>query len=250
MLTEERQKAILQQLEVKDIIKSQDLMQLLNASESTIRRDLQELEDAGLLLRVHGGAKKKQELSKELNMMEKSFKNIQQKQAIARLAAAEILEEEIIYLDAGSTTFEMIPFLKGKKITVVTNAVQHAATLTEAAIPIILLGGRIKLSTKAILGATALQQLSQLHVNKAFMGTNGLHSEFGYTTPDPEEAAIKQAAFRCSEEVFVLADHSKFNKIAFSKVADLKQATLITDKADSESLAPYKKKTIVKEAEP
>ncbi len=115
MLTEERRQKILDLLEQQKIVKSQDLVNLLNASESTIRRDLQELENGGFLERVHGGAKKEQLLNFEQNMSEKSLKNIHEKQQIAKLAAETINDEDVIYLDAGSTTLEMIPFYKENK---------------------------------------------------------------------------------------------------------------------------------------
>lgn len=142
MLTEERKQKILQLLEQHKIVKSQELVVLLDASESTIRRDLQELEDEGLLQRIHGGAKKEDLLGFEQNMSEKTLKNVHEKQVIARLAAELVNDEEVIYLDAGSTTLEMIPFLKDKRITVVTNSVKHAAALVDLQVSTIVLGGK------------------------------------------------------------------------------------------------------------
>lgn len=185
MLTEERRQKILDLLEQQKIVKSQDLVNLLNASESTIRRDLQELENSGFLERVHGGAKKEQLLNFEQNMSEKSLKNVHEKQQIAKSAAETINDEDVIYLDAGSTTLEMIPFLQGKQITVVTNSVQHAANLVDLELATIILGGTIKLATNAVLGSNAIEQLKNFHFNKAFMGMNGAHLEQGFTTPDP-----------------------------------------------------------------
>ncbi|MGM0124077.1 DeoR family transcriptional regulator, fructose operon transcriptional repressor [Enterococcus sp. AZ194] len=249
MLTDERKQRILQLLEQSSIVKSQDLMLAFDVSESTIRRDLQELEDDGLLERIHGGAKKSQKLSYEQAMSEKTFKNIQEKKFIATLAVAEINEGDIIYLDAGSTTLEMIPLLKdfSTSITVVTNSVQHASQLVELQIPTIILGGAIKLSTDAVLGSTSIKQLAQLRFNKVFMGMNGAHLDFGYSTPDPEEAALKQLAMKQSEEVFVLLDHTKFNKVTFSKVASIEKATIITDNCDEAYRKDFQAKTTVKE---
>ena len=147
MLTEERHQKILQLLDQKSVVKSQELASLFNASESTIRRDLQELEDANLLERIHGGAKRILNLGFEQNMTEKSIKNTHEKQKIASLAASCVQDGDMIYLDAGSTTLEMIPFLVGKQIHVVTNSVHHAAKLSDMEIPTIMLGGTLKLST-------------------------------------------------------------------------------------------------------
>lgn len=247
MLTEERHQTILQLLEQQAIVKTKTLITLLDTSESTIRRDLKELEEAHLLQRIHGGAKKISHLGFEQNMTEKSVKNTQEKQKIGALAASFIKEEEVIYLDAGSTTMEIIPFLADKSITVVTNSVHHAAQLGDLNIPTIILGGSLKLSTKAIVGTTSVEQLSRFRFNKAFLGMNGIHPEFGLTTPDPEEAALKRLAIQHSEEAYILIDHTKFNEVSFTKVAELEDSILLTDQYP-ENLALFTNQTVLKEA--
>lgn len=229
MLTEERHRKIIERLERDGLVKSQDLVQWLDSSESTVRRDLQELEDSGILERVHGGAKRPQHLEQELGMFEKSSKNVQQKKLVAKYAVECIAEGDVIYLDAGTTTSEMIPFLKECTVTVVTNSVGLAARLVEAKIATIVLGGRIKLTTDAVVGSQALEQLKQYRFNKAFMGMNGVHIDSGYSTPDPEEAILKRAAIQQAEEAFVLVDHSKFNQTSFVSVAPLSAASILTD---------------------
>lgn len=229
MLTEERHRKIIERLERDGLVKSQDLVQWLESSESTVRRDLQELEDLGILERVHGGAKRPQHLEQELGMFEKSSKNVQQKKLVAKYAVECIAEGDVIYLDAGTTTSEMIPFLKECTVTVVTNSVGLAARLVEAKIATIVLGGRIKLTTDAVVGSQALEQLKQYRFNKAFMGMNGVHIDSGYSTPDPEEAILKRAAIQQAEEAFVLVDHSKFNQTSFVSVAPLSAASILTD---------------------
>lgn len=229
MLTEERHRKIIERLERDGVVKSQDLVQWLDSSESTVRRDLQELEDLGILERVHGGAKRPQHLEQELGMFEKSSKNVQQKKLVAKYAVECIAEGDVIYLDAGTTTSEMIPFLKERTVTVVTNSVGLAARLVEAEIATIVLGGRIKLTTDAVVGSQALEQLKQYRFNKAFMGMNGVHTDSGYSTPDPEEAILKRAAIQQAEEAFILVDHSKFNQTSFVSVAPLSAASILTD---------------------
>ncbi|EOH98385.1 DeoR family transcriptional regulator [Enterococcus moraviensis ATCC BAA-383] len=248
MLTEERHQAILRLLDQQSVVKSQELSTLLNASESTIRRDLQELEDADLLERVHGGAKRILNLGFEQDMTEKSVKNTQKKQAIAKLATTYVHDGDVIYLDAGSTTLEMLPFLIGKNITVVTNSVHHAAKLGDLNINTIILGGLLKLSTKAIVGSTGMEQLSHFRFNKVFMGMNGVHLEFGLTTPDPEEAALKRLAITQAEEAYVLIDQTKLNKVTFTKVTELEDVIILTDECSTELLEQFQKKTTIKEA--
>ncbi|MGX7148129.1 DeoR/GlpR family DNA-binding transcription regulator [Enterococcus ureasiticus] len=248
MLTEERHQAILRLLDQQSVVKSQELSILLNASESTIRRDLQELEDAELLERVHGGAKRILNLGFEQDMIEKSVKNTQEKQIIASLAAQFVHDGDVIYLDAGSTTLEMLPFLAGKNITVVTNSVHHAAKLGDLNINTIILGGSLKLSTKAITGSTGMEQLSHFRFNKVFMGMNGAHLEFGLTTPDPEEAALKRLAIAHAEEAYVLIDQTKLNKVTFTKVTELDDVIILTNQCSPELLEQFQKKTTIKEA--
>lgn len=248
MLTEERHQAILRLLDQQSVVKSQELATLLNASESTIRRDLQELEDAELLERIHGGAKRILNLGFEQDMTEKSVKNTQEKQIIASLAAQYVHEGDVIYLDAGSTTLEMLPFLAGKAITVVTNSVHHAAKLGDLNINTIILGGSLKLSTKAITGSTGMEQLSHFRFNKVFMGMNGAHLEFGLTTPDPEEAALKRLAIAQAEEAYVLIDQTKLNKVTFTKVTELADVSILTNQCSPELLEQFQKKTTIKEA--
>ncbi|MBV7390349.1 DeoR/GlpR family DNA-binding transcription regulator [Enterococcus alishanensis] len=247
MLTEERRKKILELLDEHNVVKSQDLMNRLQASESTIRRDLQELEDDGHLKRVHGGATKMQFLDDEPAFSEKSFKNIQQKQAIAKLASQEIDDGDIIYLDAGTTTIELIPYLKDIVVTVVTNSVGLAAKLVEHQINTIVLGGRIKLKTDAVIGSQAMAQLSQYRFDKAFVGTNGISIKTGYTTPDPEEAALKRLAIQQSEKAFILADYSKFNQTTFVQITKLSEAIILTDRCPTELYTDIAKQTTIKE---
>lgn len=248
MLTDERRKKIVELLDQQSIVKSQDLITLLEASESTIRRDLQDLENAGLLERVHGGARRPQYLEQELGMTEKSFKNVQQKQAIAKLASSYVTDGDVIYLDAGTTTLEMIPLLKGKVITAVTNSVGLASRLVEHEINTIVLGGRIKLTTDAVIGTQAIEQLTNYRFNKAFMGMNGVHIEHGFTTPDTEEASLKRLAMDHAQEVFVLVDYSKFNQVSFTRVANLEAATILTDKCPLIVYDKIKELTTIKEA--
>ena len=186
MLTEERQQKILQLLAQNNIVKLHELTDLLAASESTIRRDLQELENQKLLIRVHGGAKRiGQHIGFEADMQTKSKENVNAKQMIAKLAATQIKKDDVIYLDAGSSTLELIPLLPtGTPLKVVTNSVKHASLLIDLNIDTIILGGMIKLSTNATLGNTSLKQLQEFNFNKAFLGINGC---LLYTSPSPRD---------------------------------------------------------------
>lgn len=230
MLNEERYRRILRLLQEKGIVKLQELCTMLEASESTVRRDLQDLEERGQLRRVHGGAALPA-LSGGLEpgMAEKSAVNLPQKQKIAEMASGLVRSGEAIYLDAGTTTLAMIPYLKGKSITVVTNGLPQADALLEADIPSYLLGGLAKKRTKALVGSLALDNLGGFRFDRCFLGANGIHPDAGYTTPDPEEAALKRRASELSSLTYVLADSSKIGHVAFSKIMELEKAALIAE---------------------
>lgn len=245
MLEPERHQIILDALKIKSSVKLQELVELTNSSESTIRRDLIQLEQAKLLKRVHGGAARLQGKLQEPSMTEKSSKNLQAKRQIAQYAAGLVNEGDCIYLDAGSTIFEMIPFLPDN-IVVVTNGLSHANELLEKNIKTFLIGGYAKPTTKALIGRGALDSLEHYRFDKCFMGVNGIHSQFGYTTPDPEEAMVKQLAISLSSEAYVVADESKFSEIAFAKITDLHLATIITNELDPDTKEQYHSKTNIK----
>jgi DeoR family transcriptional regulator, fructose operon transcriptional repressor len=245
MLTPERQQIILSLVKEKGVVKLQELIEETNASESTIRRDLIQLEDEKKLKRVHGGASLLQGKRSEPSMTEKSFKNLHDKISIAKAAAAFIEDGESIFLDAGTTTQQMIAFLDQKDITVVTNGITLIEPLLEKGITTYLLGGAVKGSTRALIGRAAYETLKTYRFDKCFIGTNGVDLDYGYTTPDPEEALIKQTALELSQEGFVLADHSKIGEVSFSKIAGIEEATLVTNKT-SENIQLYQHQTSLK----
>ena len=237
MLTEERYAYIIRQINQRNTITVQELVDTLHHSESTIRRDLSQLEANGELVRIHGGARGKVAISTEDTMEEKTVKNVQDKQLIAKAAADIVQDHEVIYLDAGTTTFEMIPYLKDKGITVVTNGVPHASLLTDLKIETILLGGKIKQNAKAIIGTLAQEQMGNYRFSRAFLGMNSIDKEIGYTTPDLEEAIMKKVAIAQTTEAYVLTDPSKFGTISFVKVSDIEDCTIITTQLTEENRA-------------
>lgn len=246
LLTPERHELILQLLKQHSVVKIQDLIDVLNTSESTIRRDLTQLEQEGFLKRVHGGAARLQGKITEQSMSEKAFKNLQEKKMIAAYAAKLVEDGDSIYLDAGSTIKEMIPFLKNRDIVVVTNGLTHMTSLLEARIQTYITGGYVKEKTNALVGRGALLSLDNYRFDKCFMGVNGIHPEYGYTTADQEEAMVKSKAISLSREAFFVADDSKFSEVYFAKIADLHNASIITNYLDEEVNDLYSRKTSIK----
>ncbi len=244
MLTVERQQIILDLLKEHKAVKIQQLVEATDASESTIRRDLTELEKARLLKRIHGGAAQLQRKLEEPTVAEKTSKNNQEKAAIAEHAASLVEDGDCVFIDAGTTTIQMIPFLKGKDIVAVTNGISHINALLENEIKTYVTGGFVKGGTYAFVGRNAIRTLESFRFDKAFMGTNSVHEKFGYTTPDPDEAFVKQTAMELSIRSFVLIDHTKFGETSFARFADLQDAEIITSSAlDPDQLKNYQKHT-------
>lgn len=245
MLEPDRHTKILDLLKEKNTVKIQELVELTNSSESTIRRDLTQLEEAKLLKRVHGGAARLLGKLQEPTMNEKSSKNHHEKKLIGQYAASLVEDGDSIYLDAGSTIIEMIPYLPND-IVVVTNGMMHLQLLLERNIKTYLLGGLVKPSTRALVGRDAISSLEHYRFDKCFMGVNGIHPQFGFTTPDQEEAAIKKLAMTLSREAYVLSDDSKFFEVAFATIANLGEATIITNEMPGETTEQFIAKTKIK----
>lgn len=228
MITEKRHEVILNIINEKNIVTVLELMDILKTSESTIRRDLTYLEEENLLIRVHGGAKPLTHLSTEFTFKEKSTKNIDEKICLGKYAASLIQDGDCIFIDAGTTTYEVIDHLTQNDLTVVTNGLNHIDLLASRNINCYILGGNIKLTTKAVVGIDAIRFLEKFRFDKCFIGTNGVDIINGFTTPDGNEAAIKESAIKLSQKTYVLCDHSKFNEVAFIKFGDLKDGNIIT----------------------
>lgn len=245
MLTPERHRLIVQLLEEKKVIKLQELVEITQTSESTIRRDLDQLEKEKKPKRVHGGASLFTQKGEELSIFEKSTKNLLAKDVVARYAASLIQDGDCIFLDAGTTIYQMIPHIKAKDIKVVTNGLTHLEPLLEQNITTFLIGGYIKKKTKSLVGPGAVNGLKDFRFDKSFIGVNGIDLEYGYTTPDPEEAAIKGLAIHLGQKTYVVSDYTKFNEVTFAKVANLNEACILTNEIDEEILANYKRKTTI-----
>jgi DeoR family transcriptional regulator, fructose operon transcriptional repressor len=246
MLTTERHKLILKLLKEKQTIKIQDIVEMTAASESTIRRDLTELEELQKLERVFGGARMLEPNLPEPSILDKAAKNLKEKQSVARYAASLVKEGDCLFLDAGTTTSQMIPFLKDKGVTVVTNGLSHLEALMENGITSYLTGGFIKSRTGALVGPQTIQSLENYRFDKSFLGVNGIHLKSGYTTPDPEEAAVKRLASELSKSCYVVADRTKYQKISFAHIMDLSESALIIDELPKQDVDEIEQKTTIR----
>lgn len=229
MLTFERQNAILSLLQKQKIAKLSELTAATGASESTIRRDLSELERRQKLKRIHGGASLPSRKSDEPGMLEKKSAHTVEKQQIGRLAAAYVEDGDSIYIDAGTSTEAMISHIQSENVTIVTNGLSIMEAAIEAGFRTYALGGYLKPGTHAFIGQAAAEAMKKYRFDKAFLGTNGIDISFGYSTPDPEEANIKRLAVEGSQQAFILADGSKLQQTSFVHFASLEDAALLTE---------------------
>lgn len=238
MLTQERHSIILQELKLKEMITVTELVEQLETSESTIRRDLMTLEQQGYLKRVHGGAmlpeKKLSQL--EYQVDKRQTMNRREKEAIAKKAASFITEGDVIYIDAGTTTELLIDYIESKDLIVVTNGIEHATKLLAKGIRVHILGGEIKAVTHAIVGANAVKDLEKYNFSKGFFGVNGISLASGYTTPDFNEGIVKEKAIRKCQEAYILADETKLDTVSFMSFARLDEAMLVTNAGDHKRL--------------
>lgn len=246
MLTQERHNEIIRLLNERSSITVSELSEYLNTSESTIRRDLNSLDDMGKLHKVFGGATSiKQNTVEDVNTMNiKSKLNVKEKNIIGKYAAATINDNDCIYIDAGTTTSIFIDYIENKNATYFTNGVVHAKKLAQRGFKVYVIGGQFKLSTEALIGSESLNFLKKYNFTKCYLGTNGIDKKAGFTTIDIEEALVKTEAINKSYVSFILADHTKFNQVLPVTFGEISKSCIITDKLTNKE---YSKLTAIKE---
>ena len=246
MLTEERFAKIVKIVNQEGTVTVLELAQAIGISESTIRRDLNQLDKLGRIRKVHGGATAAVLMSDghERNMQEKYSRNIEEKRAIAAYAATLVHPNDFVFLDAGSTTEQMAEYLEENTAFYVTNGITLAQKLAARGFKTMLLAGRVKASTDAVIGMEAVASLARYHFTRGFFGTNGITVAEGFTTPDLEEAANKRSAMEHCRQCYVLADNSKFDTLSNVSFGELGKAKIITTKGNVR-LKNYKQHTEV-----
>ncbi len=239
LFEQERKHKMVEYLQQNQRASVQELGEVFQVSESTVRRDLKELEDGRLLKRTHGGAISLQSVDFEPNMVDKEDSYREEKERIARMAAELVNQGDTILLDSGTTTLALARELRSRSgIRVITNSVIVLGELKDCRnIELTIIGGLLRPDTQAFVGPMAERALDMIRVDKAFMATNGLNIREGVTTPNLTEAAIKRKMIDISKQVILLTDHSKIGGIAYAKFADLSDIdTCITDEGASVSM--------------
>ena len=241
MLAEQRTAAILVELAQRRAVTVSDLCLVTGASEATIRRDLNSLARQGKLSKVHGGAvlPEGEFHGEEPDMETKSQLHMAEKDRIGRYAASLVSDDDIVFLDAGTTVLQMAEHLQESKALFLTNSIDCARRLMERGLRAYVLGGMLKPGTVALVGTEALKSLRRYNFTKAFLGVNGIAVSRGFTTPDPEEAAVKAAAAERARDAYVLADASKFGAVTAAEMFPLEDARIITDRLPDQRYRDY-----------
>ena len=238
MIPAVRQEKIMEILSSNEIVSTESIMKELEISVSTLRRDLMKLESEKKITLLHGGGVRLAQKAVELNITTKMELNREAKDLIARKAATFVEDGDVIFIDPSSTTYLMIPYLAGKKITVLTNGISHINQLISLEIPCIMIGGSIKPTTNSCIGPLTESLMDTFYFNKCFLGASGFSIQSGITNHDINERAIKVQALKNSTQSYFLMDHTKYNVITMIKVADLEEYPVLTDKIPP-SLAGY-----------
>lgn len=224
MFAEERKQRILAELQRSPAVRIAELGRVLRVSHASVRRDLADLERDGLLKRTHGGAVSPRLAAIEPSLAEKQDQYRTEKIAIATLAAGLVRQGDTILLDAGSTTRQIASQLRHRRgITVVTNALNIAWELASSDLELVLIGGQVRRGILSQVGPLAEQAITALHVDKLFLGANGVDLEKGVTTPNLLEAQTKRAMVASATEVILVADHSKFGRVTFGRICGLER---------------------------
>lgn len=215
----------------KDVVYMKELSEALNISLSTIRRDLLALQQEGEVVVMRGGAVRLKQEDYDEPVIKKKLVNFEQKEIIAKKAAALVQDGDYIYVDSGTTTVAMLKYLKGKNVTIVSSSTQLMDYMPIRGAKCILLGGEVREDLESVLGSLTEKMIATMFFDKAFIGGNGYVEDVGIYTYDPREARKKEIVKENSQEIYVLMDTSKRDKRAFAKVFHYNECVLITEES-------------------
>jgi len=244
MLKEERHKIILREINLHNKVLSNDLSELLVVSEDTVRRDLNELAEQGLILKVHGGAMSKT-FHYPFNGQNEVYA-LEAKRVIADKAINLFKKDMLILLEGGTTIMEIAKKIPDDlQATFLTVSPQVALTLAEHEnIDVITIGGRLAKNANIHTGASVINELSNIRPDLCIIGTNGISVQSGLTDSDWEVVQVIKAMIQASRKVAVVSIAEKFNTVQKIKISDITAIDyLITElPADSSVLSSYIKK--------
>ena len=187
-----------------------------------------------MIKRFYGGAILDNEQKIETSLSVRELSNTEEKLQLAKFAASLIKNGDTVYIDAGSTASKIIDFIHAKDVLVVTQGINNAQKLVERGISGYVAGGFIKSRTSTIISMETLETLKKMKFSLSFVGCNGVHSMTGFTTTEDMEGRLKRTVIENSLRPYIVADHSKFNKLTAIHFADFQDAGVITDTLNPE----------------
>ena len=232
LIPAQRREWIREYLEIHRIVRSIDLSEMLGVSEATVRRDLEWLENQGFVERTHGGAILSQRMRLEPEYAHSAQAHPEEKRRIGALAATLIEEGDIVFLNSGTTTTQIVPHIRsGTNVTVITNNVSAVLELRDPSFELILLGGLFRPQSNSVGGRFATEALGQVYASKAFIGVDGISIKYGCTVPANGEAEIVRLMVqRTHGPITIVADHSKWGVVSNYEIATIDQIhRLVTD---------------------
>ncbi|MGO0063397.1 DeoR/GlpR family DNA-binding transcription regulator [Brevibacillus fluminis] len=247
MLVAERLEKIVRLVNERGSIRVSELSDVCSVTEETIRRDLDKLEQAGRLLRSHGGAVSMKDQHAEIPYAEREILHMDEKKRIAQEAIHFIEPNDKIILDASTTAWYMAAIVPDIPLTVVTNSMKVAMELSgKEKIQVIATGGIMAPRSLSYVGPRAESFLDTYYVDKAFVSCNGIHFERGLSESNEMQANVKKKMIGISEKVYLLVDSSKFGNQAFTQFATIDQIDeIITDeKADAEVIQSLRERAV------
>lgn len=235
----DRHEFILKKLKENGKVNIIELIDLMEVSGVTIRKDLKLLEDKNLLFRTRGGGSIKNPYANERTINEKSLINADEKQKIAKLALSLINTTDSISIGSGTTVFELTRYLyPTKHLTVITPALKVGLELSDRPnIEVLQLGGIIRSNSSSVAGSHAEKILEEISCGVLFLGVDGIDLDFGFSITNLSEATLNQKMIEMAQTVVILADSSKFEKRGLGKVCGFEQVHyIITDDKVSDDL--------------
>lgn len=226
MLAIARKQEIREQLREYKSVRIAELAASLNVTKETIRRDLQEMEKEGELIRTHGGAYILDGVQNDLDISTRQILKLQEKNIIAQKCDNLIQTGDSIYLDCSTTAWAIARAITHRKITVLTCSLEIANILcTSDTVRLFVIGGEFSPSTRSFTGESALQNLKQHYVDKAIISCKSVDMEHGITDTSDFHAALHQATIEHSSQSYLAIDYSKLDKTSFAKVAPISSLT-------------------------
>ncbi len=257
LIPAQRRERIQDYLAVHQIARTADLMNLLETSEATVRRDLEWLEAEGILERTHGGATLNQRMTFEPEYLQRAQKNPEEKRLIGALAASLIEDGDVIFINSGTTATQVIHNIRGDaNISVFTNNLNAALEVGETGFQHHLLGGEYQPRSKSTAGRFAIENLRQVYADKTILGVDGISLKHGCTVPTNAEAeVVRQMIERTKGKIIIVADHSKWGVVSNFQIASIDEIDkLVTDEGIDpsaiESLAEHSVESLIAAANP